>query len=149
MSALALPPGQRPRLHGHLGIGKPPTTSISKEVPAIYEGLTDANMALFSFEKIALPQARAPTEPTKSAPTEQIERRRSALSDDGRKDDACTIGKSGWNLAKYSLIHKFCRNYQLQSSQSTPSTERHTKKSADGSALSWGLDTRRSERCTR
>lgn len=44
---------------------------------------------------------------------EQTESRTRAFSDDGWNDDACMIGKMGWNLAKYSLIHRFCSAFSV------------------------------------
>jgi hypothetical protein len=74
-----------------------------------YDGaLTDARMALFRIWNNFLPSLAALEEPTKRAPMEQRESRISAFSDEGWNDDAWSIGRIGWNLAKYSFMHRFC-----------------------------------------
>lgn len=77
---------------------------------------TKAKIALLSLVDIALPQAEALADPTNTAPTEQIDRSRRALSEEGRKEAACTIGKMGWDLAKYNLIHSFYEHSQYEHS---------------------------------
>jgi hypothetical protein len=71
-------------------------------IDSILEGvsLTDAIMALFRVWKIFLPCTAALAEPMNRAPTEQMDKRRSAFSVDGRKDGACIKGRTGLNLAK-------------------------------------------------
>jgi hypothetical protein len=86
--------------------------------------------------KIARPRAAATLDPTNRAPNEQIDKSRRALSDEGRNEGACTMGKMGWNLAKYNLMHVFYHIVSFDDHGKAPIQEsdlaKHTKKSADG-----------------
>lgn len=85
----------QPMLRDRLGRDRLPTCPVSTSKAKGLWIQTDARIALFSFMKIPLPRAAAPADPTKRAPSEQIDKSRRAFSDEGRNEDAWTMGKMG------------------------------------------------------
>ena len=57
---------------------------------------TEAKMALLSLSNMLMPWAVARGEPRNRLPTEQIERSKTELRVQGRKDGAWITGNTGW-----------------------------------------------------